>query len=143
MVIQYFVGSHLNEAPDLTYYLTPIIYWPMIEAALGVVAACLPTLRPLFKGWSIESFMEGVRSTFTLRSTTGSAWERTGGSRDDVESASQSSSVGFNKIYKPNNDSTKLETNIEIVPLEEVKIHRHETGGIMVQKNFKQVDEAL
>ena len=29
--------------------LTPGLYWPMVEAALGVVSACLPSMRPIFK----------------------------------------------------------------------------------------------
>jgi hypothetical protein len=49
----------------------------MIEAALGVIAACLPTLRPLFKGWSVEDFLANMKSTFTLRSTAASStWRR-------------------------------------------------------------------
>ena len=29
--------------------LTPGLYWPMVEASLGVVSACLPSMRPIFK----------------------------------------------------------------------------------------------
>jgi hypothetical protein len=40
-----------------TDFLTPIVYWPLIQAALQIVGACLPMLRPLipsFKGSKSE-----------------------------------------------------------------------------------------
>ena len=35
---------------------------------MGMVAICLPTLRPLFAGWSIEKIVQSVRSAISLRS---------------------------------------------------------------------------
>jgi hypothetical protein len=74
----------------------------MIEAGLGIIAACLPTLRPLFKGWSVEDFLANMKSTFTLRSTTASStWDGTGrskGSRSDEESLGSSNE---GQLYKP------------------------------------------
>ena len=29
--------------------MTPTMYWPMVEASLGIVGACLPLMRPIFK----------------------------------------------------------------------------------------------
>lgn len=37
----------LHDA-DISYLLTPTVYWPMVESSLGIVGACLPLLRPLF-----------------------------------------------------------------------------------------------
>lgn len=42
------------------------MYWSMIELGLSIVAACLPTLRPLFGRSSIESWRKSIRSYFTL-----------------------------------------------------------------------------
>ncbi|MCJ1358216.1 MAG: hypothetical protein MMC33_008215 [Icmadophila ericetorum] len=33
---------------DETYYTSPVFFWINIELALGVVASCLPTLRPIW-----------------------------------------------------------------------------------------------
>ncbi|EHL03031.1 hypothetical protein M7I_1005 [Glarea lozoyensis 74030] len=147
MVVQYFVGSHLSGKPDLSYYLTPIVYWPMISASVGIIAACLPTLRPLFKGWSVELFIANMKSTFTLRSTTASShWDGTGrskGSRSGDEESLGSSTGGH--LYKPGRNENKFETNVEIVPLESVRIHKDETapGVIMVRKSVNRTDEPL
>ena len=43
-----FVPSIPLHLMDITYYESPFIYWSQIEAALGVVSACLPVLRPIF-----------------------------------------------------------------------------------------------
>ncbi|KAI0183597.1 hypothetical protein EV127DRAFT_474986 [Xylaria flabelliformis] len=46
--IQYGVAREFEtQNPDITYYLCPIVYWPLIESALGITAACLPMLRPI------------------------------------------------------------------------------------------------
>ncbi|KAJ5089758.1 hypothetical protein N7532_008442 [Penicillium argentinense] len=38
-----------ESGPDITYNQAPVVMWTCIEAAVGIVAACLPNLRPLFK----------------------------------------------------------------------------------------------
>ena len=40
----------------------------MIEAGLAVIAACLPTLRPLFGKISVDSIVNSVRSALSLDS---------------------------------------------------------------------------
>ncbi|CAG8160985.1 unnamed protein product [Penicillium nalgiovense] len=39
----------VEQGPDITYNQVPVIVWTCIEAAVGITAACLPNLRPLFK----------------------------------------------------------------------------------------------
>jgi hypothetical protein len=49
----------------------PLFYWTVPESCLAVVCACLPTLRPLFRGVSLDSLFGSIRSAFnisTLRS---------------------------------------------------------------------------
>ncbi|EPE32025.1 plasma membrane protein Pth11-like protein [Glarea lozoyensis ATCC 20868] len=45
------------------------MYWSMIEMGMAIVAACLPSLRPLFGGMgSVRSFSKAIRSLFSVRS---------------------------------------------------------------------------
>lgn len=44
------------------------MYWTIPETCIAVVGACLPTLRPLFYGWSPESIIGSVRSALSLNS---------------------------------------------------------------------------
>ena len=49
-------------------YSAPTSYWVVIEASLAIVSACLPTLRPIFRGMSLESVIRSVRRVFSLGS---------------------------------------------------------------------------
>lgn len=42
------VAETQSQNNDVTYILTPTLYWPMVESSLGVVGACLPSMRPIF-----------------------------------------------------------------------------------------------
>lgn len=43
-------------------------FWGMVEVGVGMIACCLPTLRPLFLGFSPESVLLNIRNAFSLRS---------------------------------------------------------------------------
>lgn len=45
-----------------------MLFWTMIEVGVAVIAACLPTLRPLFDGRTPESIVHSLRSVWSLRS---------------------------------------------------------------------------
>ena len=45
------------------------VYWCIIEAGLGLTAACLPTLYSLFRTKGIESIMRSARSIASLGSS--------------------------------------------------------------------------
>lgn len=45
-----------------------LVFWAMMEMGVAVIAVCLPTLRPLFRDWSLESIIKSVRSAVSLRS---------------------------------------------------------------------------
>ncbi|KAI9655665.1 MAG: hypothetical protein M1831_004817 [Alyxoria varia] len=50
----------IGERGDLTYYSNSIVFWSLIEADAGIIAACLPTLKPVFE--ITRSFCGKVRS---------------------------------------------------------------------------------
>ncbi|KAF2846306.1 hypothetical protein T440DRAFT_521871 [Plenodomus tracheiphilus IPT5] len=41
-------GEYLKHPDDVVYYTAPVFFWTNIELSLGVVCACLPTLRPIW-----------------------------------------------------------------------------------------------
>ena len=48
--------------------ITGMMSWFQLEAFLGILAACLPTVRFLFKGLSPESVIDSIRSALSLHS---------------------------------------------------------------------------
>ncbi|KAL8704394.1 MAG: hypothetical protein Q9225_008089 [Loekoesia sp. 1 TL-2023] len=45
-----------------------LMFWGMLEIGVAIIASCLPTLRPLFQGWSPESIIASIRSKISLPS---------------------------------------------------------------------------
>ncbi|KAH7389419.1 hypothetical protein DE146DRAFT_619851 [Phaeosphaeria sp. MPI-PUGE-AT-0046c] len=40
--------EYIKHPDDVIYYTAPVFFWTNIELSLGVVCACLPTLRPIW-----------------------------------------------------------------------------------------------
>ncbi len=76
-----------------------LLFWGMVELGVGMIAICLPTLRPLFRGWSPESLIRSIRSALSMRSAHSggsSAKKSTGRSaREAQRLGSESSIVGI------------------------------------------------
>ena len=53
---------------DHVGFYTKIVYWSMLEMGLSIIAACLPTLAPIFHDPSADKLSQRTRSVFTLRS---------------------------------------------------------------------------
>ncbi|KAF2714944.1 hypothetical protein K504DRAFT_421238 [Pleomassaria siparia CBS 279.74] len=50
VVATYSIGEEYIKHPnDLVYYTAPVFFWTNIELSLGIVCACLPTVRPIWR----------------------------------------------------------------------------------------------
>jgi len=142
-IIKVVVFNHVAKEfdgnnPDLTYILTPTFYWPMIESSLGVLGACLPTLRPIFQGWSPESVINSVRSMISLESYRSSrtrnqstGYIRSTDGDDTASTAAITNITGKNK-YEVTAEGTKLKEFGSTLTEFEVP-----EDGIMVQRDYK------
>ncbi|KAG9236839.1 hypothetical protein BJ875DRAFT_523745 [Amylocarpus encephaloides] len=63
---------------NLNSTITGVIYWTLIEVGIGLFAACLPTIRFLFKGMGLNSTVKSLRQTFSVTSTSGERRGRIG-----------------------------------------------------------------
>ena len=88
------------------------VYWCIIEAGLGLTAACLPTLYGLFRTKALESIVRSVRSIASLRSSpTGSKHSQQSRSGSVRRDAKQGSTTSHAEILVSNAH------NIEMQPL--------------------------
>lgn len=83
--------ANRNQDPYLNAdgigHLTTEIWWSMIEMGISIVAACLPTIRPLFGKLSPDRILHSIRSMFSLQSLTSltpSARRRAAGSEESL-----------------------------------------------------------
>ena len=81
--------------------------WTCVEAAVGIVAACLPNLRPLFK-FSDRGFWTQLRSSITGSKKSNNESKNTGTGN------STTCSSGNPSIQKGPLDSCHAEEGIEI-----------------------------
>ncbi|KAH8588161.1 hypothetical protein B0O99DRAFT_747042 [Bisporella sp. PMI_857] len=51
----------LKPNPDRSYERAPAFYWATIETGVGIVSACLPTMRPLLSRSGPESIIRSVQ----------------------------------------------------------------------------------
>ena len=51
---------------------TNVVVWSQVEAGVAVLAACLPTLRPLFFGLTAEGLLRSIRSLLSPSSRSSS-----------------------------------------------------------------------
>lgn len=122
--------------------IAPTLYWTVIEAAVAVVSACLPTLRPLFTGISLDA-LQDFASKFSLRSGNKSL----ASFRSNQGTATSNSHSNNNKWHLsfPNHSassSAKIVNRVEAVrspSAEEALLElQDQPGGIMVSKAIHQ-----
>lgn len=103
-------ASDLSIPLDQNQIVTLSMYYSALDGGLAVIAACLPTLRPLFKGMSVQSIVRGVRSSFgsTSAGSRGSkAWRMSkqsdseAGKASDVEKGQHIAYVGAREVTIP------------------------------------------
>lgn len=117
------------------------MFWGMVELGVGMIAICLPALRPLFHGWSAESIIRSIRSAISLRSVRSgrSSVKRSAGhSRNDVHRlGSESSIVGIN-MDNFTSGGVSAEGSIPGVHGRETwkASDGHKEGGIRVERDF-------
>ena len=98
--------------PDLAVKIAPTIYWSLVEASMAIVSASLPTLRPLFRGFSLESLLGSIRSRVSLQSM-----DRSGsnGSKTRKESkGSKRNRVTRSAYVKEANDTDAQGSQVEL-----------------------------
>lgn len=81
----------MSGSSDISWILSPAIYWPMVESSLGIVGACLPLLRPLVSNTMTSGFMRSMKSA-TFGSSSGS--RTLGGSSNPYSIRLEDSLVG-------------------------------------------------
>ncbi len=88
--------------------MTNVVVWSQVEAGVAVIAACLPTLRPLVLGHSVDSLVGSIRSVLSLNSIERSQNAERRGS--DSEALTNGNDVNLNSIGAMESKSSHLET---------------------------------
>ena len=55
-----------ESTTDFNGIVSLMIFWGMLELGVAMIAVCLPTMRPMFKGMGVESMLRSLRSFMSL-----------------------------------------------------------------------------
>lgn len=122
--------------------IAPTVYWTMLESALAIISACLPTLRPAFHGWSPESMVQSVRSKMSLQSLRSDSKETQDvkqSSDKRYPSFSESSGSPFRSDITASAHKTTISTN-------DIQMHdalNLPSMGIVVQQGWSRCDNLV
>ena len=106
--------------------LAPTIYWTQLEGAIAVVSACLPTMRPIFHGFSPESLLGSIRTKVTMymklnKSSQGRDFEGRPSTEADYQSLSRLTKQPGDAVFETTIESNlmqELESQRENIPKE-------------------------
>jgi len=129
----------MKPDPDRTYARAPAFYWATIEVGVGIVSACLPTMRPLISKSGPESILRSFsRKLSTSFSRTKLSQDytmdnRSAASEAGIVSSVQSSRGEKTHIYDgPQASNFQQQTRIEAAE----NHHPYEAfDGIRVERN--------
>jgi hypothetical protein len=107
--------------------------WGYVEAGVGVVAACLPTLRPMLNARMPESIINSVRSKLSLNSlgSNSRAPKRPGSDTNELTASRESFELTSRAQY--GNGSSNITTQVEGVRHSESQVP---SNGILMQQKF-------
>ena len=104
----------------------------MLEMGLSVIAACLPTLSPLFRDLSAKGMSQRLRSIFTMTSRSSEA-SRSVSETNMVRRIGAENNVGFESIAMGNYESGNSH---EIKRSEETEGRIMVTRGLSMRSSF-------
>ncbi|CAG5182445.1 uncharacterized protein ALTATR162_LOCUS10165 [Alternaria atra] len=106
-------GEYLKHPDDVIYYTAPVFFWTNIELSLGVVCACLPTLRPI---WFYFYPREATQTSSGYGYGYGSSGHGFGSSA--LDGTTKSSTFASKLVRKPYQeiDEVELTTRFEHAP---------------------------
>ena len=111
--------------------------WGHVEACVSIVTACLPTIAPLLAGKTLsEGLLGGIRTFFTLRSSSILSFRRGAGSTHADRETSLESMNAKQKWYKMTDMKNESGNVVESYSMERM-VDSDQPSGIMVSRAFE------
>ncbi|KAI1264671.1 hypothetical protein F5Y18DRAFT_389762 [Xylariaceae sp. FL1019] len=148
-VIQYGVAREFRTGNvDTPYFLAPISYWPLIEAGIGILAACMPMLRPIYQIYSFKNMISlSSRAMSSIFGGSRSKLSNTNSSQDsnrylEIDRASRRADPkGNTKWFKPYDLSilqptVDHESQVEAIPNPSATLSAT-SDGIQLERGYE------
>ena len=127
-----------------------ILFWAMIQMGVAVTVACLPTLRPLFHGFSPEAIVHSTRSKMSLaslRSKGSGSSNEIDAERGTTSSESVAAFISEGPAIEHGNGQSARDANIHTFAMDPIWKERGEVevspNGIHVNKGISRSVEEV
>lgn len=112
-IVRIYSITKLKSSVDITWAIGDAMIWSNVEPCIGIVSACLPTMRPVLRqlmaSWGLSNFMSS-KKTDDMGKQTGYA---TQSGRRGAPSARRHSYKNITKAtFRPDDDEVYLTTDI-------------------------------
>ncbi|KAF2997257.1 hypothetical protein E8E14_001573 [Neopestalotiopsis sp. 37M] len=132
-IVRVYVGSHVFEDLDYTWAYAFFI-WNFAELHTGIVAACLPALRPLFSS-ILENTSRRLRATGYLYDSGGRFANKYGGSRSNHNRSGyhrHDDAVGLSSLHRKHLEEGEVDIgglyNARVTSTGSTGVSRHGVG---------------
>lgn len=121
---------------DITWLMGPVFIWSSVEPSIGILSACLPNLRPLFRGIRQKtSSAERSSSADRIIPSNGDApWRFSGNARHNA--GTRGSSFGGSRFSFGGDGTLKL-----VEEEDEIHLTNRATGGSRMQEHGSTASE--
>ena len=126
-----------HETNSLIDYVAPTAYWVVIECSLAIVSACLPVLRPIFHGRSIDTIFRSIAKRFSTRDNS------TGNSKQSVSYGNLKESSSTTSLRRKPGFSANAAAMPESYALETELTGLGPARGIMIQKRWGNYEDIV
>ena len=126
-----------HETNSFIDYVAPTAYWVVIECSLAIVSACLPVLRPIFHGRSIDTIFNSIAKRFSTRSNS------TGISKQSVSYGNLNESPSTTSLRRKPGFSADATAMPESYALETEPSVSRPVRGIMIQKRWGNEEDVV
>ncbi|KAI9787990.1 MAG: hypothetical protein M1816_007294 [Peltula sp. TS41687] len=93
---------------DVKYIYAPSFYWSVIETNVGVLSACLPTMRPLYRAYRLDSLMHKTSGSLrNLLSMTSSSSNKSNNNKSSSANSHSSVTTDSYRLHDTKGDSTR------------------------------------
>ncbi|KAJ5984730.1 hypothetical protein N7481_006829 [Penicillium waksmanii] len=128
-LVRIYYMAFLGHSVDITWIMGDVFIWSSVEPSIGILCACLPTLKPLLR-YTVEHF-----SSFS----TGRQNESS--QNNPRNSSSKRESVARKPQTPLDWDEAQLTTHAFQIQMEDMKRSESDEEGITIERDFRIAEE--
>lgn len=128
-IVRIYYMTFLANSVDITWIMGDVFIWSSVEPCIGILCACLPTLKPLLRyAMNHISSSNGSKNTDSSNTVSGKGSSRREG-------------MGRRRKMPLDWDEAQLTTHAVQIQMQDTKKHDTDDDGITIEREFRMEEE--